>query len=193
MRLHSQRLVLRDWQESDRTPFAEMSSDPVVMRHLLPFTSQRTSDGWIDFQMEQQSIHGFCMWAVEWRSTGKFIGSVGLLATKFVAHFTPAVEIGWRIASPFWNNGFATEAAGVALSFGFENATLQEIVAYAGADNAPSRGVMRKLGMSHNQEDDFDHPRLSTTNPHRRQVLYRMTRNDWLARPNQPNLRENEI
>ncbi|SDO18446.1 GNAT family N-acetyltransferase [Afipia sp. GAS231] len=183
MRVCSHRLILRSWQDSDRAPFAEMSADPGVMEYLRPLPTRKSSDAWIDYQIEHQFSHGFCMWAVELRSSGAFLGAVGLLVINFSAHFTPAVEVGWRLASAFWGQGFATEAARQALEFGFGEVRMSEIVAHASVRNTRSRHVMSKLGMSHNDADDFDHPRLGESDPLRRQALYRITRQRYEQTP----------
>lgn len=180
MRLHAHRLTLRTWQEADKAPFAGMSADPAVMQHLRPLPTREASDAWVDFQIEHQSTHGFCMWAAELSSSGAFVGAVGLLVVNFRAHFTPAVEIGWRLAREFWEQGLATEAGRKALEFGFRELALPEIVAHASVHNTRSLRVMSKLGMSHDEADDFNHPRVSESDPLRRQALYRLARNDWL-------------
>ncbi|PAM96902.1 hypothetical protein CJI59_38105, partial [Streptomyces sp. Alain-F2R5] len=69
------------------------------------------------YQIEHQSTHGFCMWAAELSSSGAFVGAVGLLVVNFPAHFTPAVEVGWRLAREFWEQGLATEAGRKTLEF----------------------------------------------------------------------------
>jgi ribosomal-protein-alanine N-acetyltransferase len=181
VKIRSQRLTLRTWQDSDKASFAEMCADAAVMQYLRPLPTRKSSDAWIDYQIEHEALHGFCMWAVELRSSGAFVGSVGLLTISFSAHFTPAVEVGWRLSRPFWGQGLATEAAWKAIEFGFEDVCLPEIVAHASVDNTRSHRVMSKLGMSHDDADDFDHPRLAELDPLRRQVLYRVTREDWLA------------
>nr|WP_245312939.1 GNAT family N-acetyltransferase [Bradyrhizobium macuxiense] len=148
-------------------------------RHAIPAPATRqSSDAWIDYQMEHQASHGFCMWAMELRSSGPFVGATGLLVINFQAHFTPAVEVGWRLARSFWGQGFATEAGRTALAFGFRELGLPEIVAHAGIHHARSHRVMARLGMSHSEADDFDHPRLAEADPLRRQALYRMTQKD---------------
>ena len=179
MRLFSHRLMLRAWQESDKAHFAEMCADPAVMQYLRPLPTRQSSDAWIAYQMEHQASHGFCMWAVELQSSGAFVGAAGLLVINFQAHFTPAVEVGWRLTRNFWGQGLATEAGHTALAFGFRELGLSEIVAHAGVHNARSHRVMARLGMSHSDADDFDHPRLAEVDPLRRQALYRVTRNDW--------------
>ncbi|MBR0691040.1 GNAT family N-acetyltransferase [Bradyrhizobium manausense] len=180
MQVLTQRLLLRPWTDSDRPPFAEMSRDPTVMEHLRPLATREASDAWIDFQINHQSAHGFCLWAVESRAFGIFMGAVGLSRIGFVAGFTPSVEVGWRLARPFWGQGFAVEAARASIQFGFDEIRLAEIVAHAGVRNVRSRHVMTRLGMSHDSADDFDHPRIPEGDPLRRQVLYRLRREVWV-------------
>ncbi|WFU82171.1 GNAT family N-acetyltransferase [Bradyrhizobium sp. CIAT3101] len=180
MQVLTQRLLLRPWRDSDRLPFAQMSQDAAVMEYLRPLATREASDAWIDFQISHQSSHGFCMWAVESRASGAFMGAVGLLRIGFVASFTPAVEVGWRLARPFWGQGFAVEAARASVQFGFDELHLAEIVAHAGIRNIRSRRLMAKLGMSHDSAADFDHPRIPEGDPLRRQVLYRLTREAWI-------------
>lgn len=105
-----------------------------------------------------------------------FVGAVGLLWVDYEAHFTPAVEIGWRVSRAFWGLGYAPEGARAAIRFGFDALQLSEIVANTPPGNGKSRRVMSKLGMSHDASDDFDHPLVPEGHPLRRQVLYRLTR-----------------
>jgi ribosomal-protein-alanine N-acetyltransferase len=184
MQLLTQRLILRSWRDSDRQPFAEMSEDADVMEHLRPLATRDACNAWIDFQTNHQSSHGFCLWALESKASGIFMGAAGLLHVSFAAHFTPAVEVGWRLARPFWGQGFAVEAAQAALQFVFEEIRLTEVVAHASVRNGRSRRMMAKLGMSHDCTEDFDHPRIPESNPLRRQALYRLTRDAWLSQHN---------
>ena len=105
-----------------------------------------------------------------------FIGFVGLSVPRFVAHFTPCVEIGWRLSREHWGNGYASEAASACLRFGFEKLTLKQIVAFTVPLNKRSIGVMERIGMSRNPADDFDHPHLLPGDPLQRHVLYRLNR-----------------
>lgn len=181
MHILSERMVLRPWKDADRQPFAEMSADPSVMEYLLPLTPGEATDAWIDRQLAHLATHGYCFWAVEAKEDGAFVGAVGLLGVSYEAHFTPAVEVGWRIARPCWGRGYAPEAAASAIRFGFETLQLSEVVANTIPGNQKSRRVMAKLGMVHDTADDFDHPRVPEGHPLRRQVLYRLTRDRWLS------------
>lgn len=156
-----------------------MSVDPQVMAHLLPFASPDAVDAWIDRQRAHREVHGFCFWAVESKEDGAFMGAAGLLRVDYRSHFTPAVEVGWRLDRRFWGQGYAPEAAARAIRFGFEQVGLQQIVANTVRANRSSRRVMEKLGMSHTAADDFDHPLVPIDHPLRCQVLYRLPRDRW--------------
>lgn len=140
---------------------------------------RKATDAWIDRRMAHLAEHGFSFWALEAKATGEFLGAVGLLRISYDAHFSPAVEVGWRVARQFWGQGYASEAAAASIRFGFESLGLSEIVANTVAQNTSSRRVMEKLGMTHNAEDDFDHPNVPDGHPLRRQVLYRLPRSQW--------------
>jgi len=95
----------------------------------------------------------------------------------FETSFTPCVEIGWRLARPWWGQGLATEGARAALAYGFERLGLPEIVSFTVPGNVRSRRVMEKLGFRYSQ--DFEHQRIEPGDPRGRHVLYRLSRSDW--------------
>jgi ribosomal-protein-alanine N-acetyltransferase len=117
--------------------------------------------------------YGFGEWVVEIPGEASFIGAVGLEHVGYDAHFTPAVEVAWRLARPYWGRGYATESARAALDYGFEQLGLDEIVALTVPANWRSRQVMERLRMTRAPEDDFDHPNLPD-GPLKRHVLYRL-------------------
>jgi ribosomal-protein-alanine N-acetyltransferase len=173
-RLDTPRLRLRRWREADREPFAAINADPLVMEHFPERLTQRQSDDLIEKIELGFEANGYGLWALEPRASGEFVGFTGLAMTKFDAHFTPAVEIGWRLARTAWGKGYATEAAQAALGFGFEEVGLVEIVSFTTVANARSRAVMERIGMAQDPAEDFDHPGIPTGHRQRRQVLYRI-------------------
>lgn len=177
--IKTNRLILRPWQEDDLEPFARLNADPHVME-LFPSTLNRMeSDDLakrISINLQEQ---GWGLWAVSMPEVSPFIGFIGLAVPTFSAHFTPAVEVGWRLAYDYWEKGYATEGALAALKYGYETLNLEEIVSFTTVANQRSRHVMEKIGMHHNLEDDFDHPKLSEDHPFRRHVLYRLKRSQW--------------
>ena len=171
--LTTERLLLRTWRDSDRAPFAAMNADPQVMEHFPSTQTPAQSDALVDRIQAHFDQHGYGLWAIEPRDgSAGFIGFVGLQHVPFEAHFTPAVEIGWRLAAASWGKGYATEAAREALRFGLEDARLAEVVSFTVPANEPSRAVMRRIGMQHDPADDFDNPRVEQSSL-RRHVLYR--------------------
>lgn len=120
--------------------------------------------------------HGFGFWAVEVPGTARLVGDVGLAAQTFEAHFTPCVEVGWRLAFEHWGKGYATEAATAALSHAFGPLGLEEVVSFTVPANQRSRRVMGRLGMRRSPADDFDHLNFPEGHPLRRHVLHRLSR-----------------
>ena len=177
--LRTERLVMRGWRPSDRAPHAAMNADPRVMEHFPATMTRAESDAFVERMERHFAEHGFGLWAVEVPGEAELIGFVGLAVPRFEAHFTPAVEVGWRLAAEWWGRGYATEAAREALRFGFEDAALAEIVSFTAPANERSRAVMRRIGMTHDPADDFDHPSVPENSPLRRHVLYRLRRHAW--------------
>jgi ribosomal-protein-alanine N-acetyltransferase len=178
--LRTERLLLRHWRDSDREPFAAMNAHEEVMEHFVATRTRSESDEMIDWIESSFDAAGFGLWAVEVTATGEFIGFTGLVAPSFEAHFTPAVEVGWRLARPAWGHGYATEAARASLAFGFHEAGLEEIVAMTATTNVRSQAVMKRLGMTRDPADDFDHPRIDPAHPLARHVLYRISADQLL-------------
>ena len=108
------------------------------------------------------------------------IGIIGLMTPSFEAHFTPAIEIGWRLSSNHWNKGYATEGAKAVLRHAFTELNLDGVVSFTAVNNLASRRVMEKIGLKHNSKDDFDHPKLVEDCPLKRHVLYRLSKKDWM-------------
>lgn len=174
------RLLLRAPRESDVDAFLATAADPESIRYFHKPLSREECAAQIAAVHAHFAAHGFGRWAVELPGEVPFIGLVGLTQVTFDAPFVPAVEIGWRIVRPHWRRGFAQEAAAAAIADGFDRG-LAEIVAFTVPDNAPSRAVMRSLGMTHDEAADFDHPRLPEGHALRRHVLYRLPRAAWEA------------
>jgi RimJ/RimL family protein N-acetyltransferase len=159
--LETPRLILRPWREADREPFARMNADPRVMEFFPSILTREESDAILD-------APGFGCLAAELRGTGEFIGFIGLAVPGFEAHFTPCVEIGWRLAAEHWGKGLATEGARE-VQRNFDG----DVVSFTAAVNLRSRRVMEKLGLTRDPADDFDHPRIPEGHPLRRHVLFR--------------------
>ncbi|MGH7680779.1 MAG: GNAT family N-acetyltransferase [Candidatus Eiseniibacteriota bacterium] len=174
--IQTERLLLRRWRPSDREPFAALNADPSVTEYLPTVLSRQEGDAFVTRASSHFDVHGFGLWAVELRGTGEFAGFTGLSTPRFEAHFTPSVEVGWRLGAQHWGHGYATEGARAALAYGFDVLGLDEVVSLTVPANTRSRRVMEKIGMTHDPADDFDHPLLPDGHPLRRHVLYRIAR-----------------
>jgi len=177
--LETERLLLRRWKDSDRQPFSRLNADPRVMEFMPSRLSREESDRLVDQIESHFRKRGFGLYAVELRQDHSFIGFIGLAVPFLRAHFTPCVEIGWRLSADYWGQGLATEGAREVMRHAFERLGLEELVSFTVPANVRSRRVMEKLGMTYQPADEFDHPRLPEGHPLRRHVLYRLRRSGW--------------
>lgn len=182
--LETARLRLRQWQPSDFPVFAQLNADAQVMRYfpkcLSTAESQQLAMRFHDLIQEKQ--WGF--WAVELKENQQFIGFVGLHAQPEQFSFSPCVEIGWRLAQQYWQQGYATEAAQACLAFAFEVLKLEAVVAFTAHSNLASVKVMQRLGMTYLQ--DFNHPALAQNDSLALHVLYQIKQDAFLAHPQSP-------
>ena len=155
-----------------------MNADPTVMEFFPSTLDAPASDALIERFRDEIARVGFCPWAVETMQTAVFIGFVGLHEVRSELPFSPAIEIGWRLARPFWGHGYATEAGVAALDFGFGSIGLEEIVSFTSAVNLRSQRVMMRLGMTRDPLEDFDHPGVAENHLLRPHVLYRVRSGD---------------
>jgi RimJ/RimL family protein N-acetyltransferase len=175
--LRAGRVLLRAWRAEDLEPFGALNADRRVMEHYPAALTRAESDDLVRRVIPQFTTLGFSLWAVEVPNVAPFIGYVGLVEPTFETRFTPCVEIGWRLAFPFWGHGYATEGARAVLAFGFADAGLDEIVSFTVPANRRSVAVMERLNMTHDGE--FNHPRLPQGHPLQRHVLYRLSKTTW--------------
>lgn len=178
--LEIERLFLRTFQEEDVESLIAINQDPKVMQFFPSIPTREETIAFIDSIISHQEEKNFSLYAAEIKNTGEMIGFVGLFTATFEAHFTPAIEIGWRISSKHWNQGYATEAAKAVLDYAFKTLGLDEIVSFTSTLNKPSIRVMRKIGLHTNSEDDFDNPKVPSGSPLVEHVLYRLKRSEYL-------------
>ena len=177
--LRSPRLTLRQWRAPDVPPWAALNADPAVTEFLGRCLSYEQSAEFVRRAAAELAQRGWGLWALERTGDGALLGCVGLAVPAFSAHFTPCVEILWRLVREHWGCGYATEAARTCLRFAFGTLALAEVVAFTAAGNGRSRAVMQRLGMQRDAGGDFAHPRLRGGHPLRLHVLYRMRREQW--------------
>lgn len=177
IQLETSRLRLRPWRDEDFAPFAALNADPQVMAHFPATLDRAESDVLAARCQSLIEAQGWGFWATEIKASGDFIGFVGLHRPIAELPFSPCVEIGWRLARPFWGQGYASEAARAALSFAFNDLSLAEVVAFTSLENRRSQAVMERLGMR--RAENFEHPALPPGHPLREHCLYRLAVSAW--------------
>lgn len=142
--LHTARLVLRAFRAADLDPYAAMSANAAVMRHLGPGVTRSREESWdaMARMLGQWPLRGYGMFALEEAGTARFVGQAGLLHP--LRWDEP--ELAYALDRPFWGQGFATEAARALHGWAFHTLHVGSLVSYVRADNTASVNVVRKLG-----------------------------------------------
>ena len=171
--METERLLLREWKENDFEIFAALNADPEVMEFFPRTLTREESDSLGRKLCAEVKTHGWGPWAVELKSTGQFIGVVGLQKTESGLPFSPCVEVAWRLAKQYWGNGYASEAAIASLAYAAKVLKLAQVVSFTAVVNERSQAVMRKIGM-YTDGYEFDHPKVPAGDQLCRHVLYKI-------------------
>lgn len=173
--IETERLILRAWREQDRDDLARMCADPDVMVDYPQPQTRAESDARFERYRETFDKLGFCRWAVERHSDGKFLGYTGINTTFSPDHpLAPDVEIGWRLIREAWGFGYASEAARASLRDGFTRCKLPRIYSFTTPENLRSQAVMRRIGLDRDDKRDF------TDQQGNRYIVF-VARPSWLA------------
>lgn len=177
----TQRLIVRNWQDTDRELFHRINSDDQVMRYFPFRRTRQQSDVLMDSLATRIDRDGIGFTALTLRDTGEPIGFCGLAYTDLAPIFANgSVEIGWRLAPEFWRKGYATEAALAWLYRGFVDRDLSQIVSFAVQQNTPSLAIMDRIGMLADPASTFDHPKVPDSHQHlKKHLVYRLSRDQW--------------
>lgn len=170
----SQRLGFRCWKEADQASFTALTADSEVMRYFPKPLEKSEAIRLISRFEQHMNEKGYTMWAVERKEDGVFIGFIGLLEITMAIEGQGHAEIGWRLDSRFWKQGYATEGARACLAYAFGPLNMAKVYSFTSAINLPSESVMKKIGMI--KVSEFEHPDLEKNSPLKRHVLYKIHR-----------------
>jgi RimJ/RimL family protein N-acetyltransferase len=172
--IESPRLLLRSWKDSDIDAYIKMNLDSIVMQYFPQTVSPEETRTHIQKIKQHFETFHFGLYALELKEEKRFIGFTGFSHPSFESFFTPCVEIGWRIDSPYWHRGLGTEAANACLNYGFKVLNLEKIVSFTSIHNSASEKLMQKIGMQ--KITEFDHPKLASSHFLCKHVLYQIQR-----------------
>lgn len=147
--IETARLRLRGHEVEDFADCVAMWSEPQVVRYTIgePSPPQRTWQRMLAYR-GHWSLFGFGYWAVEERTSGRFIGELGF--AEFKRELTPSIEgmpeLGWALATWAHGRGYATEALEAAVAWGDARLPAGPTVCIIHRDNRPSLRVAEKLG-----------------------------------------------
>jgi RimJ/RimL family protein N-acetyltransferase len=142
--LETERLILRMFREADFEAHALICSEPEVMRFLGEGRPLDRFEAWRSMAMilGHWQLRGYGPWAVEERSSGKYIGRIGF----FYPEGWPGFELGWVLGREYWGQGYASEGARRALDYAFAEMGRDHVISLIHPDNSPSIKVAERLG-----------------------------------------------
>jgi RimJ/RimL family protein N-acetyltransferase len=175
--IETPRLRLRPWREEDKPAYERIINTPAMMEHLGGVQRREVHDTLLDRMMAAQARDGHSMWAVEMRDPGELAGICGVRVGGYEGTPVPDVlEIGWRVAEPWWGKGVAREAADASLAWAWANTDRAFVAAWTNPDNRRSWGLMLRLGMVRRPDLDFHHPLYAEDDPLGQMVVYTIDR-----------------
>jgi RimJ/RimL family protein N-acetyltransferase len=184
--IQTERLILRQWRDSDRQSFARLNADPLVMKHFPETLTRAQSDAQIDRFRDSINRLGYGFFSVQLRSSPECIGFIGVNFSESGLPFAPCSDIGWRLSRAHWGRGYATEGAKASMDFVFQEMGVQEIVSITPVSNVASERVMQKIGLT-KQSPNFIHPGLKQGHHLAEHLLYKINKSEWLAVSNRDN------
>lgn len=149
--IETSRLSFRNWRERDYRQYASISADDKVMRFLGGAQTDAESREDADY-FKHLGLSGPTYWVLERKADKEFIGFCGILAVE--ESDSPVAgewEIGWRLCSDAWGEGYAFEAASAVVSAAFETWSVDKIVSRIHPGNVASRRLAERLGMRENE------------------------------------------
>ncbi len=150
--IETDRLLLCRWREGDLDAYARICADPEVMRYLPATLGREESAQQMAGFVRHWEERGFGLWAVEEKASGEFIGFIGLMCHNDWPEGEHNTEVGWRLGRAHWGRGLATEGALANVRYGFEGLGLERIISITLPENAASRRVMEKAGLTYRGE-----------------------------------------
>ena len=175
------RLRLRTWDEADEASFYDIMNNPAVMRWLGGLqTAEQWHAGYERLRQYDRDL-GFTFWILERRADEQILGFCGLKRANAPGADAIAgeVEIGWRLREDGWGQGYAKEAAVASLDLAFDRFNAPRVVAVTAAQNVPSQGLMKRLGMTRREELDFIDQRFSADSDVNPQLVFTIEGEDW--------------
>ncbi len=182
--IEAPRVRLRGWTDADIEAWAAMNADPRVMEFFVEPTPLERSREQAAQMRDDLEENGYGWFVLERKDQPGFAGVVAIDDIRYEMPFKPLREIGWRLPVEQWGHGFASEGATVAMRYAFGTLKWPHLIAMTAAINERSKRVMRRLRMTHDYNDDFEHPRVPDGHALKHHALYRRSSPDAKDCPN---------
>ena len=145
LEVRTERLLLRQWRDSDAEPLSAIYEQPEYLEHMPPVPDvraqiERFRRGWAE--------DGLSHWVAEDPETGRLIGRLGLFRHHDWPVAPDPVEVGWILDRAYWGLGLATEAGRASLDLWRAELPDPQLISITTPENVRSRAVMERLGLT---------------------------------------------
>ena len=146
--LETNRLILRAHTKEDFHSSHSMWSNPEVVKFITGQPSnEQQSWGRVLNYTGHWALMGFGYWAVFEKSSGNFIGELGL--ADFKREMNPSIreipELGWALKPEFHGKGYALEALNEVIAWAEKNLAVKKIACIINPANLSSIKLAEKL------------------------------------------------
>lgn len=176
-RIATDRLILREWRKQDVAPFMRRLNTPTVTRWLGGVQLRADFEASYERMTREQRENGHCFWIIERAEDAAILGFCGArVAGHPGTNVHGKIELGWRLGEDVWGCGYAKEAALAAIEWCWTALTVDELIAYTVPQNAPSWGLMERIGMNRRNDLDFLHPAFKIGHELSQHITYSIAR-----------------
>lgn len=172
--IHTERLILRPWDDKNTQDFYEIMqnpavNDPLSFAHLNVYANTKA---FVEKANTSIASKGFGYFACIKKDTSEFIGFIGLNYIDKQEYPFPCYTVSYLLAQEHWGHGYAQEGVKAMLKLAFEKLGIQEVYACTTVANEKSQRVMQRFGMEY--VETFDFPGIETSASHCKHVLYKV-------------------
>lgn len=146
----TERLIVRTFSHADTDDFFKINGDETVVRYIRKALTKEASDKFLNENiLFYQQNPKLGRWAVDEKTTNKFVGSFALIPLPFEDE-RDKLQIGYALLPEEWGKGYATELTSAGILFYFYNHALDELHAITTPENIASQKVLLKCGFTEN-------------------------------------------
>lgn len=150
IKIETERLIIREFVDSDINNLYNLISDPIVMRYCSGPLDMKETYKWLGSIKKYYNEYGYDYWAAIDKMTGEFVGQLGIIKQEVDNEWMDCIA--FMICKDKWGKGYATEGGKACITYGLQTLKLKKIFATVKPENKASKSVLEKLGMRYERD-----------------------------------------